>query len=290
MKMKTIATIITVFVVGFAGIFTLAFNFGYDNGSRDGWNTGWTHGYGKGQQDTLVDIQAIFKAGAITFNWTQQPDGSYTIQILRFDGNTMMEETASINAATFKVLNTSGLIGDNHKPPVISVNFAWSFQIAEGLGVKEMSGSSGNLITDIGNQYVCNLTVNRAGMTGFTYGNNGTFYIALGNGTSLAYADTKLTQEFASSDTGFKRSAALTPTFATGSGIGNGIYANFTVTNKFTATVADCINATSLQWSGVAQSDLNMFNEATIGVTPATGQAFGVNDNATIAATVTFQK
>jgi hypothetical protein len=163
----------------------------------------------------------------------------------------------------------------------------YHFEIAEGAGVKDISGSSGNLITDIGDQFISNLTVGRT-MTSFTYGTNGTVYIALGNGTNLAYADTKLTTECALADTGFKRSAALTPTYASGTGIGNGNHYNFTITNKFTATQADTINCTSVQWSSVPVSDNNMFNEASIGTLP-TGQAFAIGDNCTITVTITFQ-
>ncbi|MCJ7767015.1 hypothetical protein MUP79_01305 [Candidatus Bathyarchaeota archaeon] len=177
---------------------------------------------------------------------------------------------------------SNGLL--SHVSPKVTVNMSYEFELADGAGA---SGSIGNQITDIGDQYVSNITVGRT-MTDYTYGTNGTVYIALGNGSSLAYADTQLTTEVAGTDTGFRRCAALTPTYATGTGIGNGYHFNFTVTNKFTASVADTINCTSLQWSGGYVTNNNMFAEASIGTLPV-GQAFAINDNCTITWTITFQ-
>jgi hypothetical protein len=186
-----------------------------------------------------------------------------------------------VSSFTYALVQTSWI---GHISPKVVVNVEYTFELADGTGA---SGSTGNLITDIGDQFVSNVTVGRT-IADFTYGVNGTVYIALGNGTSLAYADTMLTTECVLADTGFKRSAALTPTYATGTGIGNGYHFNFTITNKFTATQADTINCTSIQWSGVAESDNNLFAEASIGTLPV-GQAFTINDNCTITWTITFQ-
>jgi hypothetical protein len=175
--------------------------------------------------------------------------------------------------------NIQQFAGLTHVPPKISVNVSYEFEIAEGAGVKDVQGSIGNQIQDIGAQYVRSLIGNSGQVNTTAY--NSTCYIALGNGTSLAYADTQLTTECLLADTGFKRTAILAPTLASGTGIGNGNYYNFTVTNKFTASAADTINCTSLQWSGVAVSNSNMFAEASIGTLPV-GQAFAVNDNCTI--------
>jgi hypothetical protein len=172
----------------------------------------------------------------------------------------------------------------SHVVPKASVNVSWDFQLADGVNIE---GSTGNQIQDIGTQFLSNISTARA-MTGFSYGTNGLLYIALGNGTSLAYADTQLTTECAASE-GFARSAALTPTYATGTGIGNGYYSNFTITNKFTATVAMTVNCTSVQWLPTAVSNNNMFAEASIGTLPL-GQLFNPNDNATFIYTLTIQK
>jgi hypothetical protein len=168
-----------------------------------------------------------------------------------------------------------------HVSPRISVNMEYVFELSDGT----VCGSTGNIITDIGDQYVSNLTVNRA-MSGFSYGSNGTVFISLGNSSTISYSDTKLLQEAVNS--GFSRTDALTPTYSSGSGIGNGNYYNFTVTNKFTATATIAINATGLQWDGTSNSDNNLFAEANIGTLP-TGQVFNANDNCTITWTITFQ-
>jgi len=181
-------------------------------------------------------------------------------------------------ATNVYALSTNGFSFFTHKIPQVTVNMEYHFELADGAGVKDVYGSAGNLITDIGDQFASNITSGRT-MTGYDYTKNGTYYIALGNGTNLAYSDTKLTTEVPSGN-GFSRSSAITPTYASATGIGNGYYFNFTVTNKFTATAAYTINATSLHWSGVAGSDGNMFAEASIGTLPV-GQAFAVNDNCT---------
>jgi len=290
MKIPIKFTITVLAIILIASVISYTeFYIGYSQGQTNGLITGVNYGYNKGQNDTLANIQGILKSGGIVLTYNQQANGNYLIQVLRVDGNTLMTEVALISAETFDVLNVTGLIGDNHVPPRISVNVDWTFQIADGAGVRDVTGSSGNLITDIGNAFVCNLTVGRS-MTGFTYGTNGTVYIALGNGTSLTYSDTKLTSEIDSSDTGFKRAnASATVTYASGTGIGAGNYANFTLQNKFTATAIDQINATSLHFSGGAGSDNNMVSEASIGVLPA-GQLCNPNDNVTISWTWTIQK
>jgi hypothetical protein len=188
----------------------------------------------------------------------------------------------ALGSCAFGYALQTGVLNQVHVSPKVSVNVEYAFEIADGSGV---IGYSGNLITDIGDQYLSSWA--SCGQLNST-ARNGTIYIALGNGTSLAYSDTKLTQECSGTDTGFARSAALTPTYASGTGIGNGYYYNFTVSNKFTASQIDTINATSLQWSGVAESDNNMFNEASIGTLPV-GQLFNVKDNCTITITMTFQ-
>lgn len=255
---------------------------GFSAGSHEGYLAGAEFGYVAGQNATLADVQKFLESGGFVFNAIPEPDGSYNVTLMGVNKeNNFFVTTASVSAATFNVLNTSF----THVPPKITTNIAYEFEIADGAGVKDIMGSVGNLITDTGDQYLCSWA--SCGQLNAT-ARNGTVYIALGNGTSLAYSDTKLTAECSGSDTGFKRSAALTPTFASGTGIGNGNYYNFTIQNKFTATQVDTINATSAHWSGVAESDNNMMNEGSIGTLPV-GQAFAINDNCTITITFTFQ-
>lgn len=186
------------------------------------------------------------------------------------------------------VYNDATYIGNIHVPGKVRANMKIETERLVNGQVVYSTYEQGNQIQDLGNYYISNLTCARAlaGSTGWVYANNGTVYIALGNHTTLSvYTATKLDSELAVTDTGFKRTAALTPTYASGSGIGNGNHYNFTITNKFTATVADNINATSIQWSGVAQSDNNMFAVAAI-----TATSFAIGDNCTITWTITTQK
>jgi len=205
----------------------------------------------------------------------------------------------SNSPALVKQVNTnSGLSGSIQ---VVHVSVSYVFQLLQPDGsVKTVYGDPTSLVTDIGVEFLRNISI---GLTiapaTYTYATNNTCYIALGNGTAINYNDTQLTAEIASGDSGFHRTALLTPTYLNGTGgsySGNGYYANFTVTNKFTSTVLDNINATSLQWSGVAGSNQNMFAEATIGYlgggqdAGCYGQVFnGANsDNATITWTIQF--
>jgi hypothetical protein len=191
---------------------------------------------------------------------------------------------ALLIASTYAaMIGTDAYTGRVHAIAGVKVNVSWVFQTAKD-GV--ITGSSGNLITDIGDQYIANVTDGLA-QTG---GAGHAVYIALGNGTNLAYSDTQLTTETASSQ-GFSRSGAITPTPATGLGstltpTSNGYYFNFTLTNKFTASVTMTVNATSIQWYATAGSNGNMFAEASIGTLPV-GQLFNANDNCTISYTFT---
>lgn len=280
---RVIAAIVLGFLMCMSGTLVVAYNLG----ANDGLSSGYVQGLVQGQKDTLANIQAIFKAGAITLNYSENLDGSYAIKILAMTSQGFETIVASISRDTFNILNMTGVIGDNHVPPRITVNVAWNFQLAEGAGVRDVLGSSGNLITDIGANYFS--TIDCLSGLSNTTSYNSTCCIALGNqSATMSYADTQLSTEVPAGN-GFSRAtvSGTNITTASGTGIGSGTYYNVTYTHKFINSIAYTVNATSLQWSGVPVSNYNMAAEANIGTMPL-GQAFNPLDNATIAYTLTF--
>jgi hypothetical protein len=290
-KQLTVITVLTSIL--FISMVLAAYSFGNSSGFTNGINIG----YKIGQLDTLQGIQALLERGGMVLNYTQQPDGSYQIQLLSFTTNSIFSETAEISKETFTILNETGAITDNHTPPKIIANVEWQFQILENGKVVDTEGESGNIITNIGDNYAVTLFFG-SGLTNTT-SYNSTCCIGLGNATSAGgagspiggsstdYGLTQLTSECSSSDTGFKRTGALAVTYATGTGIGNGSYFNATFINKFTASQTDTINATAGFWSGVSGSNNVMYNVATIGTLYGNNYyaTFNNLDNATITMT-----
>jgi hypothetical protein len=205
---------------------------------------------------------------------------------------------------------------NHHVSPKVTVNVSYEFQIAEGAGIKEIQGSIGNIITDLGAQELANLTGGVAlaswwagNTTTWSLGSNSSRYIGLGNystGSGTMYRDNFTSQSGGAVqnstyhnlgsydcggttyDSGFQRVNVTTPTYVSGTGIGNGYYYNFSVSNKFTATVADTVNGTTLYFADYTSQAPALFAEASIGTLP-TGQAFAINDNCTITWTITYQ-
>jgi len=130
---------------------------------------------------------------------------------------------------------------------------------------------SGNVITDIGEEYVMNII----GYNNVT-AHNATQWIALGNSTVLQ-TETMLDAE--ATTTGFIRSANDTCI----AWINNGDFA-YNVTNQFTATGDIAVNATGLHWDGTSNTDNNMFAVASLGGM----QAFQNNWNCTITWVITW--
>ena len=215
------------------------------------------------------------------------------------------------SSGTYALVQTSWNV---HVPPKVSVNVNYEFEIAEGAGVKDVSGSFGNIITDLYAQLLQNITGGQTttwwtgNTTNYSYWMNATRYIGLGNVSNNAgqYRDNFTSQSAGAVqnttyynlgsydcggttyDAGFQRVNVTVPTYAFGSGIGNGYYYNVTVSNKFTATVADTINGTTLYVSDYTSKAPSIAAEANIGTLPV-GQAFAVGDNATITWTLTYQ-
>lgn len=129
---------------------------------------------------------------------------------------------------------------------------------------------SGNVITDIGERYVRNIL----GFDNET-AHNATKWISLGNST-VGQAKTKLDTEATS--TGFTRAVGSVVAW-----VNSGDYA-YNVTKKFTATGNIQVNASGLQWSGVSNSDNNLFAVASLGG----AQSFQNNWNCTIIWVITW--
>lgn len=154
----------------------------------------------------------------------------------------------------------------NHRDPQVTVN-VWVFRETPQ-GVEELV--SGNVITDIGERYVRNIL----GFDNVT-NHNATKWIALGNST-IDQTKTKLDTE--ATTMGFTRTLGTVDAW-----VNSGDYA-YNVTKKFTATGNIAVNAASLQWSGVSNSDNNMFALASLGGT----QSFQNSWNCTIRWVITW--
>lgn len=157
--------------------------------------------------------------------------------------------------------------GNFHKDPQVRANVYVVFETVSGQHI----GQSGNLITDIGERYARN-TVGFSNVTG----NNATDWIAVGNST-IVVTNTKLDTE-ATTDNA-TRGLAQEATWM------NGTDYAYNKTFKFMFNGDITLNSTSLQWSGVSNSDNNCFAMAAL---PGGEQAFASGDNATITWVITW--
>jgi hypothetical protein len=146
-----------------------------------------------------------------------------------------------------------------HRDPKTSANVFIIFETARGT----WEYPTGNVITNIGEQYDRNIL-------GFNNvsNNNATKWIALGNST-IAATKTKLDTEAAS--LGFERALGTVTAW------NNGTDYAYNVSCKFTATGTIRVNATSLQWCDIGESDNNCYALASI-----TATTFSSGDNCTI--------
>ena len=136
----------------------------------------------------------------------------------------------------------------------------------EGSGVSATL-ASGNLITDIGENFIGNCTL---GLDA-----NGTWAISLSNVGSPAVAWTELNTEVAAN--GFTRAEGTLTRWVNG-----GDYA-FNVTKTFTATGTQQLQTAGLQWDDTAESDNNLLAAATF-----TQTTFETDDTLTVTWVITF--
>ena len=130
-----------------------------------------------------------------------------------------------------------------HVDPKVNVYMTVSKGEASGASA---TLASGNLITDIGENFVGNCTL---GLDA-----NGTWAISLSNDGSPAAAWTKLTTEVAAN--GFTRAAGDLTVWSN-----SGDYA-FNVTHTFTCTGTQQLQTAGLHWDDTAESDNNLFAAA----------------------------
>jgi len=155
-----------------------------------------------------------------------------------------------------------------HRPPRASANVYVFVETAEG----KAQIASGNVITNIGEQYVRNIL----GFENITE-YNATQWITVSNDASPVATWTKLANEKTAD--GFTR-AANDSCVAWQNG---GDYA-YNVTKKFTATSDSVeLQCAGLQWSGQSNTDNNLFAAAAF-----TQTTFNTNDNCTIVWVITI--
>ena len=155
---------------------------------------------------------------------------------------------------------------NTHRNPSLKDN-VWIFK--ETPAGKELIGS-GNVIVDIGERYIRNIL----GFNNVT-AHNATKWISLGNGSIL---DTRTKLGTEATTTGFTRALGTVTAWM------NGTDYAYNVTKKFTATGDIQINCAGLQWSGVSDSDNNLFALASLGG----AQDFENNWNCTIVWAITW--
>jgi hypothetical protein len=135
--------------------------------------------------------------------------------------------------------------------------------------------ATGNLITDIGDNYVRDIL----GFDNVT-SNNATKWISIGNTTTPAATDTKLTSEVIAADN-YARQLGTVVAWLNGTNYAYNVSATFSLAN-----VTNTVNAVGLHWNNSPGSDVNMFATASIGQ-----QTFSApSDNCTITWVITFAR
>lgn len=152
----------------------------------------------------------------------------------------------------------------SHKTP--KVNAFLFFETAKG----SWSGQSGNLITNIGENYVGNIL----GFNNVT-AHNATKWISVSNDATPLVTWTELGTEIAAN--GFNRSLGTVAKWANGTDVA------YNVSNKFTSTGSQQLQCAGLQWNDTPLSDNNLFAAATF-----TQTTFASGDNLTITWVITW--
>lgn len=147
-----------------------------------------------------------------------------------------------------------------HKNPSVSYNV---YVLKDGVQIAE----SGNLITNIGENFIGNCTLGLE--------NNGTWAISLSNVGSPAAAWTELDTEVAAN--GFTRAAGAVVIW-----VNSGDYA-FNVTKTFTASGTQQLQTAGLNWDSTAESNNNLLAAATF-----TQTTFNSGDTLTITWVITI--
>lgn len=151
----------------------------------------------------------------------------------------------------------------HHNP---QVNVYMEIVKGEGSGVSATL-ASGNLITDIGENFIGNCTLGLE--------SNGTWAISLSNVGSPLAAWTELDTEVNAN--GFTRAEGTVTVWSN-----SGDYA-FNVTKTFTASGTQQLQTAGLQWDDTAESDNNLLAAATF-----TQTTFEASDTLTVTWVVTF--
>ena len=172
----------------------------------------------------------------------------------------------SVLAFSSGYLAFSPLMRAQHRDSKVSANVFILFETAKGT----WSAEGGNLITNIGERVVRNIL----GFDNVT-ANNATKWISMSNAGSPLVTWTELDTELAAN--GFTRALGTVVTWM------NGTDYAYNVTKKFTATGSQQVQTAGLQWSGVAESDNNLFAAADFAQT-----TFENNDNCTITWVITW--
>lgn len=172
----------------------------------------------------------------------------------------------SVLAFSSGYLAFSPLMNVGHRDPSVSANVYILCETVRGTWTAE----SGNLITNIGER----LTRNILGFDNVT-ANNATKWISMSNAGTPLVTWTELDTELAAN--GFTRALGTVVTWM------NGTDYAYNVTKKFTATGTQQVQTAGLQWSGVAESDNNLFAAADFAQT-----TFESGDNCTITWVITW--
>lgn len=181
----------------------------------------------------------------------------------------MNRKTLIVFALTIVISGSLGYSVANirvHRDPRIKANVFYFFETAKG----SYSGKGGNLITNIGEQYVRN-AIGFNNVTNFNY----TGWISLSNVGSPLATWTELNTEVNAN--GFSRSAGTVTTWM------NGTDYAYNVTNQFTASGTQQLQTAGLQWNDTAVSDNNLFAVDTF-----TQTTFESGDNLTITWVITW--
>jgi len=209
----------------------------YHWGLSDGFSSGADVGYLKGQDATLTSMQGFLRSGGIAFNFTEKPDGSYTVTLANYNENGQgVETTASLSAATFDILNKTFY----HKTPEWKVNLYVSLETSRG----NSEFASGNMLTDQFENMTRDVWAFNNG-SAWSPAFGPAQWMSCGNAT-VASSLTTITEISSGGGARGGNDSVVQWSYQS--------HSAFNVTKKFTFTATHTINAMGLYWSSTGNS------------------------------------
>lgn len=218
-------------------VYKYAYSQGFNTGADFGYSKGADFGYLAGQNATLMSIQGFLRSGGVAFNFTQKPDGSYTVTLANYNENGQgVETTASLSAATFEVLNKTFY----HKTPEWKVNLYVSLETSHG----NSEFAAGNMLTDQFENMTRDVWAFNNG-SAWSPAFGPAQWMSCGNAT-IASSLTTITEVASGGGSRGGNDSVVQWSYQS--------HSAFNVTKKFTFTATNTIDAMGLYWSAAGNS------------------------------------